>query len=58
MLYRLFEICFVSDHVTRHGAQIEVPRAKAAQEGRFYLVAVREQPTRGQNSAQVPHPET
>ena len=44
--------------MTRHGAQIEVPRAKAAQEGRFYLVAVREQPTRGQNSAQVPHPET
>ena len=50
--------CFVLDHVTPHGAQIEVPRAEIAQEGRLHLLAIGQQLTRGQNSTQVPYPET
>ena len=50
-------IVFVLDHVTPYGAQIKIPRAKIAQESWLHLLAVRQQPPRGQNSAQVPHTE-
>lgn len=49
---------FYLDHVTTHGAQIEVSRAKIAQEGRLHLLAIGQQLARGQDPAQVPYSET